>query len=98
MSDIHIERQETPIKARYAGTVAGREGEAELTYSRARDDLVIADHTFAPDSLRGTGIAAALVDRLITDARSEGFKIIPLCAYVKSQYEKHPEWADVMRV
>jgi predicted GNAT family acetyltransferase len=97
MSAIHIDREETPIKARYAGTVEGHEGEAELTYSRARDDLVIADHTFAPDSLRGTGVAGALVERLIADARAEGFKIIPLCPYVKSQFEKHPEWADVLR-
>ena len=97
MSTIHIEREETPIKARYGGTVDGLEGEAELTYSRARPDLVIADHTYAPDSLRGSGIARALVERLVADARAEGFRIIPMCPYVKSQYERHPEWSDVIR-
>ena len=34
---------------------------------------------------------------VIADARSEGFKIIPLCPYVKGQPLRHPEWADVLR-
>ena len=42
--------------------------------------------------------AAALVDYMIDDARRSGFRIIPICPYVRARYEKHPEWADVMTV
>ena len=91
MSTIHVELQEALGHARYVATVEGRDGEAELTFARARPDLVIADHTAAPDSLRGTGAAAALVERLIADARADQFKIIPQCPYIKAQYQKHPE-------
>ncbi len=98
MSDIKITRELAPTKGRYVGAIPGLEGEAELTFSRAGEKLVIADHTFAPDSMRGKGVAGALVERLITDARSEGFKIVPLCPFVKAQYARHPEWADVMHV
>lgn len=97
MSDISITRELTPTKGRYVGRVPQITEEAELTLSRASDVLVIADHTFVPDSMRGMGVGKALVDRLIGDARSEGFKIIPLCPYVKAQYLRHPEWADVMQ-
>ncbi|MGE0630669.1 MAG: GNAT family N-acetyltransferase [Hyphomicrobiaceae bacterium] len=97
MAEVEITRELSPTKGRYVGRVAGIDGEAELTYSRASPTLVIADHTFAPDSMRGKGVARALLDRLIADARSEGFKIIPLCPYVKSQYQRHPEWSDVMQ-
>ncbi len=97
MADIEIKRELTPTKGRYVGRIEGIEGEAELTFSRAGDTLVIADHTFAPDSMRGKGAAMALVHRLIADARAEGFKIVPLCPYVKAQYLRHPEWADVMQ-
>ena len=45
--------------------------------------------------MRGMGVAKALVERLIADARSEGFKIFALCPYVKAQFDRHPEWADV---
>jgi predicted GNAT family acetyltransferase len=95
MAEIKIERETTQTKGRYVATIAGVEGEGELTFSRASPVMVIADHTFAPDSMRGMGVAKALVDRLISDARSEGFKIFALCPYVKSQFDRHPEWADL---
>lgn len=96
MADITIERELKETKGRYVARIPGVEGEAELTFSRAGPHLIIADHTGAPDSMRGMGAAKALVDRLIADARAEGFKIVPLCPYVKAQYQRHPEWADVM--
>ena len=95
MADITIERELTPTKGRYVARIDGVEGKGELTFSRASPTLVIADHTLAPDSMRGMGVAKAMVDRLIADARSEGFKIFALCPYVKSQFDRHPEWADV---
>jgi uncharacterized protein len=95
MADIRTERELTPTKGRYVTRIDGIEGEGELTFSRASPTLVIADHTFAPDSMRGLGVAKAMVERLISDARSEGFKIFALCPYVRSQFDRHPEWADV---
>jgi predicted GNAT family acetyltransferase len=97
MSDVTITRELTPTKGRYVGRTAQVPDEAELTFSRTSDTLVIADHTFVPDSMRGMGVGMALIARLLADARSEGFKIIPLCPYVKAQYLRHPEWADVMQ-
>ena len=97
MAEIAIAKEMTPTKGRYVARIDRVEGEAELTFSRTGPTLVIADHTFAPDSMRGIGAAKAVVDRLIADARSEGFKIIPLCPYVKGQYLRRPEWADVMQ-
>ena len=97
MPDITITRELTPTKGRYIATIPGVPGESELTFSRTSPTLVIADHTSGPDSMRGMGVGIALVERLIADARAEGFKIIPLCPYVRAQYERHPEWADVMQ-
>lgn len=97
MKNATITRQLTPTKGRYVARVDGLSDQAELTISRASPTLVIADHTYAPDSLRGTGVVRALVDRIIADAREDGFKIIPLCPYLKAQYARHPEWADVMQ-
>lgn len=88
-------RELTATKGRYVGRIAGVPGEAELTFSRANPTLVIADHTFAPDSMRGMGAAKALAERLVADARAEGFKILPLCPFVKAQFDRRPEWADL---
>ena len=85
-------------RGRYVAHVTGIDAEAELTFDWRGDHLLSADHTGAPESLRGTGAAMALVERLIADARAEGFRIIPICPYVQAQYRKNPDWADVMTV
>lgn len=95
MAGIEITRQESAAQGRYAGRIAGVDGEAELTYLRKGPKLVIADHTLAPDSMRGMGVGKALVERLIADARAEGFRIVPKCPFVKAQFERHPEWSDL---
>ena len=98
MPDISIVRTDTDSKARYEARVDGIEEPAELTISKVSDVLIIADHTYAPETMRGMGVAAALVNRLIADARANGQKIIPLCPYVKAQSLKHrDEWADLIQ-
>jgi len=98
MSEITIRKEDAGRHGRYVATVAGIDAEAELTFTHRGPDLISADHTESPDALRGTGVAAALADYLIADARANGFKIIPLCPYVRARYVKHPDWQDVMTV
>jgi len=88
---ITIRYEDEGSKARYAASVAGYEDEGELTISKVSDTLIIADHTGVPDSLRGLGVARALVERLIEDARAHGRRIVPLCPFVRSYATKHKE-------
>jgi predicted GNAT family acetyltransferase len=81
-------------RGRYLARVAGLDGEAELVFTVRGPGLVSADHTEAPETLRGTGAAAALVARMVEDARASGFRIVPLCPYVRGRYAKTPDWAD----
>jgi predicted GNAT family acetyltransferase len=94
MSDIHCE--EDGKKGRYVLVVDGHE--AELGFSITSPRLRIADHTSVPDALRGTGTGVRLVERLVADAREEGWKILPLCPFVNAQRAKHPDWADAFSV
>ena len=97
MPDIAITRElVTPVKGRYVGRINGVEGEAELTFVRISPTVINADHTLAPDTMRGTGIAKAMVERLVADARADGVRILPTCSYVKAQFARHPDWADVL--
>ncbi|MCU0909841.1 MAG: N-acetyltransferase [Rhodobacteraceae bacterium] len=88
-----IAREDSGGKGRYV--LRTEAGEAELTYSILSPVLRIADHTGVPDTLRGTGAGRALVERLVADARAEGFKVVPLCPFVNGLRQRHPEWADV---
>jgi predicted GNAT family acetyltransferase len=98
MASVSIRKELSPEGGRYAATVEGIQGEAELTFTQRGPTLISADHTLAPESMRGTGAALALVQHMIADAREHGFKIVPICPYVRAQYRKHPDWRDVMTV
>ncbi|MGE4429610.1 MAG: GNAT family N-acetyltransferase [Sphingobium sp.] len=96
--EITIALEDGERHGRYVGKVAGIDAEAEIRFTHCGPGLISADHTGAPEALKGTGVAAALVDYLIADARQRGFRIIPICPYVRARYGKHPDWQDVMTV
>lgn len=96
MADINIEREDNGDAGRYVARIAGNDGEAEIIFQRRGPQVMSADHVGAADSMKGTGAALALVEYMVADARANGFKIIPVCPYVKAQYRKHPNWSDVM--
>lgn len=98
MSDLTIAFTETETKGRYAATAPAVEGEGELTLSKVTPTLIIADHTYVPDSMRGLGVARALAERLIADARAKGQRIVPLCPFVRAHAMKNREaLADVIQ-
>jgi uncharacterized protein len=89
-----IRDEDGPKGGRY---VTGEQGqEAIMTFSRASPRLIIIDHTEVPDVYRGQGVGAKLAAHAIEEARKGGWKIIPLCPFMKSQVERHPEWQDVI--
>lgn len=67
---------------------------AELTYTVA-GDRVILDHTQVDDALRGRGAGKALVEAAVAWARAENVRLLPLCPFARSVFDKTPEFADV---
>ncbi|MDD2867351.1 GNAT family N-acetyltransferase [Neomegalonema sp.] len=93
---MQVLREETDARhGRYVARIEGVEGEGELTFTRRGPGRLSADHTGVPESMAGEGVARALLDALLADARKEGFHIIPYCPYVRGQYARHPEWSDL---
>lgn len=95
MAKISVTRELEPTHGRYVAKIEGLPDEAELTFSRPGPSIVSADHTGTPVALRGLGVATALVEHLVSDARREGFKIRPICWFVAAQFDRHPDWADL---
>lgn len=75
-----------------------REGKriGEMTYSRTNPSLVVVDHTYVDPSLRGQGIAQHLQDAMVAWARETGTKVVPLCSYVKVQFDRNASIHDVL--
>ena len=71
---------------------------AEMTYSMTGTDLMIIDHTEVSDELRGKNMGYQLVHTAVEYARAKDIKIIPLCPFAKSVFDKKmAEFGDVLR-
>ena len=71
---------------------------AEMTFSKAGDTRIIIDHTEVSDVLRGKGAGKQLVSAAVDYARKSNIKIIPLCPFAKSVFDKVKEFQDVLDV
>jgi predicted GNAT family acetyltransferase len=68
---------------------------AQLTYTVA-GTRVILDHTEVDDALRGTGTGRKLVAAAVDWAREEELRLLPLCPFARSVFDKTPEFGDVL--
>lgn len=99
MTDITIEKKvRDDRRGRYVARIGGINAEAELTFTRRGPDRISADHTGVPDEMADQGVAIALLEHMLDDARKNGFRIVPICPFVRKQYARHPEWADLFTI
>ncbi|MET0342633.1 MAG: GNAT family N-acetyltransferase [Polyangiales bacterium] len=68
---------------------------AEMTYSRAGENLVIIDHTFTDEQLRGLGVARKLLDTAVAWARATHTRVRATCPYALAQFQKDASIGDV---
>jgi len=74
-----------------------RDGEklAQMTYTVAGTRVII-DHTDMDERLRGTGAGKKLVAAAVEWARAESVRLMPLCPFARSVFDKTPEFGDVL--
>ncbi len=68
----------------------------KMTYSWAGKSKFIIDHTEVNDAFKGQGVGKQLALESIAFARKNNLKIIPLCPFVKSFFDKNPMFRDVL--
>lgn len=73
------------------------EDKAEMTFSRAGSKLLIIDHTDVAEELKGQGVGRKLLNKVVSYARENQIKILPLCPFAKSVFDKDPSISDVLR-
>lgn len=69
---------------------------AEMTYSRASESMIIIDHTEVSETLKGKGVGLQLVTEAVKYARENQQKILPLCPFAKSFFDKNQKIQDVL--
>jgi uncharacterized protein len=69
---------------------------AELVYSWKGKDRITIEHTEVDDVLKGKGAGKELVVKSVEFAREKSTKIIPICSFAKSVFDKTKEFQDVL--
>jgi predicted GNAT family acetyltransferase len=70
--------------------------EAKMTFVFAGDDKIIIDHTEVNPGNEGKGFGKKMVTKAVEWARENNIKIVPLCPFAKSVFDKVPEFRDVL--
>lgn len=84
--DIHHD----PDDHKFAVTIKGEY--SYLAYMNLGKQTLDVYRTYVPENLRGQGIAAALVERVLQYAEEHGYTIIPSCSYMEHYLKrKHGE-------
>ena len=76
---------------------AAYDGNQEVGYcSYSVDgDVWVLEHTVVDPAYKGHGLARKLVDAVVTAASDSHVKILPLCSYAASLFQKDKKYADV---
>jgi len=70
--------------------------EAKMTFVFAGENKIIIDHTEVNPGNEGKGLGKKMVTKAVEWARENGIKIVPLCPFAKSVFDKTPEFSDVL--
>ncbi|OPC29918.1 GNAT family N-acetyltransferase [Elizabethkingia miricola] len=93
-----MERTEIVLNANQRGEVqlfSDDRKAGKMDISVAEDKLTVY-HTEVNPEYEGKGFAKLLLEKLVSYARENDLKIVPLCPYVHAQFKRHPEeYADV---
>ncbi|PKD42522.1 GNAT family N-acetyltransferase [Rhodohalobacter barkolensis] len=81
-------------KNRYELKLDGHTAIAE--YILNKQGVLFFTHTEVPKDLEGEGVASKLMESAFDDAEERGLKIAPICPFVKSYIQRHPEWKRLL--
>jgi len=70
--------------------------QAQMTFVFAGAERMIIDHTEVQPGNEGKGYGKQMVSAAVEYARANGIKIIPLCPFAKSVFDRVSEFRDVL--
>lgn len=92
---VKIEREDNGKKGRFV-IYENEKFAGEMTLTWAGKEKFIIDHTGVEENFNGKGYAKQLVMAGVEYARENNLKIIPLCPYAKSRFDKDKSIGDVL--
>ncbi|WP_158963173.1 GNAT family N-acetyltransferase [Myroides fluvii] len=92
---MEIKHEQTESKGAFSAWIDGVKA-GEMTYSVAGTSMIIVDSTHVDEAFKGQGIGVKLLNKgVVPFAKEKKVKIMPLCPFVKAQFDRHPELAPM---
>ena len=86
--------KDNPELNRFEATVSDTiAGFAEYQLAKG---LVVFTHAEVDHAYEGTGIGSALVRFALDDVRDRNLEVSPICPFIASWIDRHPEYADLV--
>jgi predicted GNAT family acetyltransferase len=69
---------------------------AEVTFPNLREGVVVINHTYVDDALRGRGVAGELIEAAYDAIKAEGKKAVLTCPYAIKWFHDRPDKNDIV--
>ncbi|EKB48446.1 GNAT family N-acetyltransferase [Cecembia lonarensis] len=92
---MNIEQIDRESKGYFKASEDGKEA-GRMTYSWAGKERFIIDHTEVNPEFKGKNVGNQMLMAAVNFARENMLKIIPLCPYAKSVFDKTASIKDVL--
>lgn len=60
-----------------------------------KENVMVMNHTYVSDVLRGQGVAKKLLDKAASYARENNYKMEAVCSYVVAAFDRSNEYDDI---
>jgi uncharacterized protein len=85
---------DNPMESRYEARLDG--ALAGLSQYELTADTIVFLHTVVAEKYEGQGVASAIAQYALDDARARGLRVRPLCPYIMGWIGRHREYADLV--
>lgn len=92
---MNIEQFNRESKGFFKATEDGKEA-GRMTYSWAGENRIIIDHTEVNPEFKGKNVGKQMVLAAVDFARKNNIKILPLCPFAKSVFDRNADLHDVL--
>ncbi len=90
-----IEQINNETKGFFKATEDDKEA-GRMTYSWAGENRIIIDHTEVNPEFKGKNVGKQMVLAAVDFARKNNIKILPLCPFAKSVFDRNADLHDVL--
>jgi hypothetical protein len=92
---MEIEQQNEGHKGHFRANDQGKTA-GLMTYTWAGSEKFIIDHTEVDPAYKGQNVGKQMVMAAVEFARQNNLRILPLCPFAKSVFDRNPEIRDVL--